>query len=54
MFMYRRIPFYTTDAFNRKIHTYLILEEYAPEIRYIKGIGNTVADALSRLEYDPS
>ena len=32
----------------------LILEEYGPEITYIKGVTNTVADALSRLEYDPS
>ncbi len=31
----------------------LLLEEYAPEIIYIKGIHNTVADAISRLEYDP-
>ena len=31
----------------------LLLEEYGPEIVYIKGIHNTVADALSRLEYDP-
>ena len=31
----------------------LILEEYGPEIVYIKGIDNTVADAISRLEYDP-
>ena len=31
----------------------LILEEYGPEIVYIKGVDNTVADALSRLEYDP-
>ena len=29
----------------------LILEEYGPEIVYIKGIHNTVADAISRLEY---
>jgi hypothetical protein len=29
------------------------LEEYAPEIIYIKGIYNTVADTISRLEYDP-
>ena len=28
----------------------LILEEYGPEIIYIKGIHNTVADAISRLE----
>ncbi len=31
----------------------LLLEEYAPEIMYIKGIHNTVADAILRLEYDP-
>jgi hypothetical protein len=31
----------------------LLLEEYAPEIIYIKGIHNTVADAISRLDYDP-
>jgi hypothetical protein len=32
---------------------WLLLEEYAPEIVYIKGIHNTVADAISRLEYNP-
>ena len=31
----------------------LLLEEYAPQIIYIKGIHNTVADAVSRLDYDP-
>ncbi len=31
-----------------------MLEEYGPEIVYIKGIHNTVADAISQLEYDPS
>jgi len=31
----------------------LLLEEYAPQIIYIKGIHNTVADAISRLDYDP-
>jgi hypothetical protein len=31
----------------------IVLEEYAPEIIYIKGIHNTVADAISRLDYDP-
>ena len=31
----------------------LILEEYGPEIIYIKGEDNRVADAMSRLEYDP-
>jgi hypothetical protein len=32
----------------------LLLEEYGPEIIYIKGIHNTVVDAVLRLEYDPS
>ncbi len=32
----------------------LLLEEYGPKIIYIKGIHNTVADAISQLEYDPS
>ncbi len=31
----------------------ILLEEYAPEIVYIKWIHNTVADAISRLEYNP-
>ncbi len=29
------------------------MEEYAPKIIYIKGIHNTVDDAISRLDYDP-
>jgi hypothetical protein len=29
------------------------LEEYAPEIVYIKGIHDTVVDAISQLKYDP-
>ncbi len=32
----------------------LLLEEYGPEIVYIKGIHITVTDAISLLEYDPS
>jgi hypothetical protein len=32
----------------------LFLEEYGPKIVYIKGIHNTMADAISRLEYDLS
>jgi hypothetical protein len=32
----------------------LLLEEYRPKIVHIKGIHNTVTDAVSRLEYDPS
>jgi hypothetical protein len=30
-----------------------LLEEYGPKIIYTKGIYNTVADTVSRLEYDP-
>jgi hypothetical protein len=40
----------TTD---RVIHSRILLEEYAPKIIYIKGIHNTVADAISQLDYDP-
>jgi hypothetical protein len=29
----------------------VILKEYSPEIVYIKGIHNTIADAISQLEY---
>jgi hypothetical protein len=29
------------------------LEEYAPEIIYIKGIHNTVVEPILQLEYDP-
>ncbi len=38
---------------DRVFHWRLLLEEYAPEIIYIKGIHNTVVDAILRLEYDP-
>ena len=31
----------------------LLLEEFAPDIVYIKGICNTVADAISRVDYNP-
>ncbi len=31
----------------------LLLEEYGPEIIRIKGIQNTVADAISHLDYSP-
>ena len=32
----------------------LILEEYGPEIVYIKGIDYTVADAISQLDFTPT
>jgi hypothetical protein len=34
-------------------HWRLLLEEYAPKIIYMKGIHNTVADAILQLNYDP-
>ena len=38
---------------NRVTHSRILLEEYAPEIIYTKGIHNTVTDAISWLDYDP-
>jgi hypothetical protein len=38
---------------DRVYHWRSILEEYAPEIIYMKGIHNTVADAILQLKYDP-
>ena len=32
----------------------LILEEFGPELKYIKGENNVVADTLSRLEKSPN
>jgi hypothetical protein len=34
-------------------HWRLLLEEYAPKIIYVKGMHNTVADAITQLDYDP-
>jgi hypothetical protein len=39
---------------NRVYQWRLLLEEYGPKIVYIKCIHNTVADNISRLEYDLS
>jgi hypothetical protein len=38
---------------DREFHWRLLLEKYAPNIIYIKGIHSTVADAILLLEYDP-
>jgi hypothetical protein len=38
---------------NRVTRWRILLEEYALKIIYIKGIHNTVTDAISRLDYDP-
>ena len=45
----------TCKHFNieRVMRWRLIIEEYNPEIRYIKGTKNIVADALSRLDINP-
>jgi hypothetical protein len=31
----------------------LLLEEYRPKVAYIKGVHNTIADAISWLVFDP-
>jgi hypothetical protein len=38
---------------NRVYYWRLLLEKFAPEIVYIKGIHNTVVDAISWLDYNP-
>ncbi len=38
----------TSDCIHRWI---LLLEEFGPKIMHIKGIHNTVADAISRLDF---
>eukprot|EP00804_Cyclotella_cryptica_P030510 CCRYP_008539-RA/>CCRYP_008539-RA protein AED:0.45 eAED:0.45 QI:0/0/0/1/0/0/2/0/67 len=38
---------------DRVVYWRLLLEEYGPTIVYIKGIHNTVADALSDWTMDP-
>jgi len=40
-------------ASDRVARWRILLDEYAPEIIYMKGIHITVADAISRLDYDP-
>ena len=43
---------YTNFNTERVMRWRLVLEEYGPELVYIKGESNVVADALSRLEID--
>ncbi len=38
---------------DRVYHWWLLLGEYAPKIIHRKGIHNTMADAISQLDYDP-
>ena len=46
----------TYKIFNteRVMRWRLILEEFGPELKYIKGKNNVVVDALSRLEKSPN
>ncbi len=48
----------TRDAlgltFDRVYHWRLVLEKYAPQIIYIRGIYNSVADAILQPDYDPN
>ncbi len=39
---------------DRVYHWQLLLEEFAPKIVYMKGIKNTVVDAISWLDYNPT
>ncbi len=41
------------STFSHVYRWRLFLEEFGPEIVYIKGINNTVADAISWLDYNP-
>ena len=37
-----------------RVHQWILtLKEYGPEIVYMKGIDNTMADAISRLDFTP-
>jgi len=46
----------TYKVFNtqRVMRWRLLIEEYGPTLQYVKGVHNVVADALSRLDLDPS
>ena len=39
---------------NRVYRWRVLIEEFAPDIVHIQGIANTVADAISRLDFDPT
>jgi hypothetical protein len=45
---------YTNFNSKRVMHWRLILKEFGPELRYIKGKRNIIADALSCLDIAPS
>ncbi len=41
------------STFNRVFQWRLLIEEFDPNIIYIKGEENTIADAISRLDFSP-
>ena len=43
---------YDTSTTDRVTRWRLLIEEFAPDIKYVKGSNNVVADALSRLDYE--
>jgi hypothetical protein len=45
---------YAKSTSDRVMRWRLLIEEFGPEFRHIKGIHNVIADALSRLELDDS
>jgi hypothetical protein len=45
---------YAKSTSNRVMHWRLLIEEFGPEFRHIKGKHNFIADALSRLDLDDS
>jgi hypothetical protein len=45
---------YAKSTSDKVMRWYLLIEEFGPEFRHIKGKHNLIADALSRLDYDAS
>ena len=43
---------YDTPTTDRVTRWRLLIEEFAPDIKYVKGTNNVVADALSLLDYE--
>jgi hypothetical protein len=45
---------YAKSTSDRVLHWRLLIEEFGPEFRHIKGKHNLIADELSRLDLDDS
>jgi hypothetical protein len=45
---------YAKSTSDRVMHWHLLIEEFGPEFRHIKGKLNLIADELSRLDLDNS